>query len=160
MAKIAEEVVLSFHQEAEQRNITLKTEIGNLPYYVHADQSKVAIALSNLVKNAIQYTETGGHVTVKVEEDTGSIKVTVIDDGIGIPARELPRVFERFYQVETHLTRRFGGMGLGLAVAKAMVELHGGRIWAESSGKGSIFTFLLPVNHRGDSASQTPAFID
>jgi signal transduction histidine kinase len=159
MAKIAEEVVLSFRQEAEQRNITLKTEIGNLPYYVHADQSKIAIALSNLVKNAIQYTETGGHVTVKVEEDTGSIKVTVMDDGIGIPARELPRVFERFYQVETHLTRRFGGMGLGLAVAKAMVELHGGRIWAESSGRGSTFTFLLPVNHRRHSASETPAFI-
>jgi signal transduction histidine kinase len=160
MAKIAEEVVLSFRQEAEQRNITLKTEIGTLPYYLHGDQSKIAIALSNLVKNAIQYTETGGHVTVKVEEDTGSIKVIVKDDGIGIPARELPRVFERFYQVETHLTRRFGGMGLGLAVAKAMVELHGGRIWAESSGKGSTFTFLLPVNLRGHSASEeTPAFI-
>jgi len=159
MAKIAEEVILSFHQEAEQRNISLKTEIGNLPYYIHADQSKIAIALSNLVKNAIQYTEVGGHVTVKVEEDTGSIKVTVMDDGIGIPARELPRVFERFYQVETHLTRRFGGMGLGLAVAKAMIELHGGRIWAESSGRGSTFTFLLPVNHGGQSASHEPAFI-
>src|SRR5215216_2045121 len=73
MAKIAEEVILSFHQEAEQRNISLKTEIGNLPYDIHADQSKIAIALSNLVKNAIQYTEVGGHVTVKVEEDTGSI---------------------------------------------------------------------------------------
>ena len=159
MAKIAEEVVLSFRPEADQRNITLKTELGDLPYYVHADQSKVAIALSNLVKNAIQYTGTGGHVTVKVEEDTGAIKVTVSDDGIGIPARELPRVFERFYQVETHLTRRFGGMGLGLAVAKAMIELHGGRIWAESSGKGSTFTFLLPVNRRGHSEAETSAFI-
>jgi signal transduction histidine kinase len=70
----------------------------------------------------------------------------VIDDGIGIPTKDLPRVFERFFQVETHLTRRYGGMGLGLAVAKAMIELHGGRIWAESEeGKGSIFTFLLPA---------------
>jgi signal transduction histidine kinase len=85
--------------------------------------------------------------------------VTVIDDGIGIPARDLPRVFERFYQVETHLTRRYGGMGLGLSVAKAMIELHGGRIWAESSGRGSMFTFLLPINRTGQSPSQAPAFI-
>ncbi len=158
MAKVAEEVCSSFYHEAEQRNITLKTETGNSPYYIHADQTKIAIALSNLVKNAIQYTEAGGHVTVKVGEDSGYLKVTVIDDGIGIPARDLPRVFERFYQVETHLTRRYGGMGLGLSVAKAMVELHGGRIWAESAGRGSTFTFLLPLNHTGQS-SQAPAFI-
>ncbi len=145
MAKIAEDVVGSFHAEAEQRNISLKKELGDLPYYSHMDQIKITIALSNLVKNAVQYTEAGGHVTVKVGEDSGYIKVTVVDDGIGIPARELPRVFERFYQVETHLTRRYGGMGLGLSVAKAMIELHGGRIWAESSGRGSTFTFLLPV---------------
>ena len=70
-----------------------------------------------------------------------------MDDGIGIPARDLPRVFERFFQVETHLTRRYGGMGLGLSVAKAMIELHGGRIWVESEeGKGSTFTFLLPTS--------------
>lgn len=159
MAKVAEEVCSSFRREAEQRNIILKTEIGNSPYYIHADQTKVAIALSNLVKNAIQYTEAGGHVTVRVGEDSGYLKVTVIDDGIGIPARDLPRVFERFYQVETHLTRRYGGMGLGLSVAKAMVELHGGRIWAESAGRGSTFTFLLPINHAGQSAIQPPAFI-
>jgi len=159
MAKIADDVVASFRNEAEQRNITLKTELGNLPYYIHADQIKITIALSNLVKNAIQYTETGGHVTVNVEEDSGYIKVTVMDDGIGIPARELPRVFERFYQVETHLTRRYGGMGLGLSVAKAMIELHSGRIWAESSGKGSTFTFLLPVNHAEHSASQANPFV-
>lgn len=146
MAKVAEDVVASFQAEAQQRNITLKTELGDLPYYSHMDQIKITIALSNLVKNAVQYTEAGGHVTVKVEEDSGYIKVTIVDDGIGIPARELPRVFERFYQVETHLTRRYGGMGLGLSVAKAMIELHNGRIWAESSGRGSTFTFLLPVN--------------
>ena len=158
MSKIADDVVSSFHSEAQQRNITLRMELGNSPYTFHADQIKITIALSNLVKNAIQYTETGGHVTVKVEEDSGYIKVTVMDDGIGIPARELPRIFERFYQVETHLTRRYGGMGLGLSVARAMIELHGGRIWAESSGRGSTFTFLLPLNHGGQSTSRAIAF--
>lgn len=146
MAKIVEDVVSLFKPEAEQKNIALKTEMDSLPYYLHADQVKITIALSNLVKNAIQYTEAGGDVTVSVGEDSGYLKVAVTDNGIGIPARELPRIFERFYQVETHLTRRYGGMGLGLSVAKSMIELHGGRIWAESQGRGSRFTFLLPVN--------------
>jgi len=112
--------------------------------------------LSNLIKNAIQFTEPGGHVTVKITEDPGHIKVAVIDDGIGIPGRDLPRVFEKFFQVETHLTRRYGGMGLGLSVAKAMVELHGGRIWVESQeGKGSTFVFLLPTGEAPGPASPT-----
>jgi signal transduction histidine kinase len=159
MGKVTEEVLLSFCREAEQRNIQLKSEIDDAPYYVQGDSVKISIALSNLVKNAIQYTESGGHVNVKVDEESGYVRVAVIDDGIGIPAKELPRVFERFYQVESHLTRRYGGMGLGLSVAKAMVELHGGRIWAESSGKGSTFTILLPIDHTGHSDSPTPAFI-
>jgi signal transduction histidine kinase len=149
MTKIAEDVASSFRSEAEQRTISLNIEVSESPYYIQADQGKITIALSNLVKNAVQFTEPGGHVTIKVEEDSGYIKISVSDDGIGIPARDLPRVFERFYQVETHLTRRYGGMGLGLSVAKAMVELHGGRIWAESSGKGSTFTFLLPMQQTG-----------
>jgi signal transduction histidine kinase len=157
LAKIAQDVVLSFQDEAKSRNITLKTEMGPSPFHVDSDAVKISIALSNLVKNAIQYTDAGGHVTVKVEQETGYFKVSVIDDGIGIPARDLPRVFDRFFQVETHLTRRYGGMGLGLSVAKSMVELHGGRIWAESEvGKGSTFTFLLPVQQQAGSTTSSP----
>jgi signal transduction histidine kinase len=159
MTKIAEDVVALFKEEAEQRNLTLRLEPPSQPYYLHADQVKITIALSNLVKNAVQYTEAGGNVNVRVEEDSGYIKVTVADSGIGIPPRELPRIFDRFYQVETHLTRRYGGMGLGLSVAKAMIELHGGRIWAESEGRGSRFTFLLPMNLGADSSISIGAFI-
>ena len=157
LAKVAEEVVLTFQDEAKSRNITLKCEIGESPFYVNADESKLSIALSNLVKNALQFTETDGHVTVKVQEESGYFKVSVTDDGIGIPARDLPRVFERFFQVETHLTRRYGGMGLGLSVAKAMVELHGGRIWVESEeGKGSTFIFLLPSEETQRAPASSP----
>ena len=161
LTKIAEDTILSFQDEAAARNITLKLEGGNSPFYVEVDGVKISIAISNLVKNAIQFTNTDGRITVKIAEDSGYMKVSVADDGIGIPARDLPRVFERFFQVETHLTRRHGGMGLGLSVAKAMVELHGGRIWVDSQeGKGSTFTFLLPTNKSQPPVTSTSPFLE
>lgn len=157
LAKIAQNVTLMFQDEANSRNITLRCEIEAAPCYVNADETKLTVALSNLVKNSLQFTEAGGHVTVRIEEDSGHFKVSVTDDGIGIPAKDLPRVFERFFQVEAHLTRRYGGMGLGLSVAKAMVELHGGRIWVQSEeGKGSTFTFLLPVDQTQPVSASKP----
>jgi signal transduction histidine kinase len=154
LAKIVDDVIATFQGEADSRRIMLKSDNGHSPFHLDADGVKLSIALSNLVKNALQFTEPGGHVTVKVEEQAGYFKVTVTDDGIGISARDLPRVFERFFQVETHLTRRYGGMGLGLAVAKAIIELHGGRIWAESEeGKGSRFIFLVPAEQPPPAAN-------
>ncbi len=159
--KIIDDVIATFQDEANSRNIKVKSEYEDLPFHLDADGVKVGIALSNLVKNAIQFTESGGHVTVSVQEDAEYYKVTVTDDGIGIPARDLPRVFERFFQVETHLTRRYGGMGMGLAVAKSMIELHGGRIWAESEeGKGSKFTFLLPAAQSQPSPPSAGPFVE
>lgn len=161
LAKIAEDVIRTFQDEANTRNITLKLERGESTFDIEADGVKLSIALSNLLKNAIQFTDSGGRVIIKLEEDSGYFKITVIDNGIGIPARDLPRVFERFFQVETHLTRRYGGMGLGLAVARAMIELHGGRIWAESTqGKGSTFTFLLPFQQMQQQAPSVSPFVE
>ena len=161
LTKIAEDVISTFQGEANTRNIALRLEGSNSPLEIEADGVKLSIALSNLLKNAIQFTYSGGRVIVKLEEDSGYFKVTVVDNGIGIPARDLPRVFERFFQVETHLTRRYGGMGLGLAVAKATIELHGGRIWAESvQGKGSIFTFLLPIQQIQQQAASISPFVE
>jgi len=161
LGKIVEDVILTFEDEASSRKITLQSEVGESPFYLEADEVKLGIALSNLVKNAIQFTELGGHVTVKVQEEAGDFKVSVSDDGIGIPARDLPHIFERFFQVESHLTRRYGGMGLGLAVAKAMIELHNGRIWAESEeGKGSTFSFLLPARQTQQSLASSNPFVE
>ena len=146
MSKVAEDVLLTFQDEAKSKNITLTGEWGKMPHFIEADGVKINIALSNLVKNALQFTNAGGDVHIKVEDESGYVKVAVSDNGLGIPPRDLPKVFDRFFQVEEHLTRKHGGMGLGLAVAKSMLELHGGRIWVESEiGKGSTFTFLLPV---------------
>ena len=161
LAKIVEDVLLTFQDEAKARKISLMSELGESPFYLDADEVKLGIALSNLVKNALQYTESGGHVTVKVQEEAGYFQVSVADDGIGIPAKDLPRVFERFFQVETHLTRRYGGMGLGLAVAKAMIELHNGRIWVESEeGKGSTFTVLIPREQPQTFAPSSNPFVE
>ncbi|HJR81821.1 MAG TPA: ATP-binding protein [Anaerolineales bacterium] len=161
VAQIVKEVLLAFQDEANARNIILNQNTGNSPFYLDADGGKIGVALGGLVRNAIQFTDSGGQVTVYVEEVPGHIKVSVADSGIGIPAKDLPRVFERFFQVETHLTRRFGGMGLGLTVAKAMIELHGGRIWAESEeGRGSIFSFLLPTNPPGQPAPLSDPLIE
>jgi signal transduction histidine kinase len=145
--RVIQEVMDSFHQEARNKHVTLRSDLGQSELIVEGDASKISIALSNLVKNAVTFTNSEGHVFVVAEQIPGYVKVSVIDDGIGIPGKDLPHIFERFYQVESHLTRKHGGMGLGLSVAKLMVEMHGGRIWAESvEGKGSNFTFILPVN--------------
>jgi len=157
LAKIVEDTILIFQDEAKTRNITLNAEMQKVPFYVEADGSKIGIVLGNLVKNALQFTDPGGSVLIKVAEESGHMKVSVADTGIGIPAKDLPRVFERFFQVEGHLTRKYGGMGLGLSVAQSMIELHNGRIWVESEeGKGSTFTFLLPIEKSGIAPAPAP----
>jgi signal transduction histidine kinase len=155
--QIAREVTANFEPLAQQKHIQLETELGNTELLVEGEGSKIAIALSNLVKNALTFTNEGGKVLIKAEALPGYVQVSVIDNGIGIPAADLPRIFERFYQVDSHLTRRFGGMGLGLSVAKAMIDLHGGRMWAESTeGEGSTFSFLLPEERPQSTAAVNP----
>ncbi|MCC7118575.1 MAG: GAF domain-containing sensor histidine kinase [Anaerolineales bacterium] len=148
IARIIEDTVLSFNEMAAQAEVSLK---ANLPegddLIVNVDAKKVSIAVSNLVKNAVMFGNPGGRVSLRAERQPDAIKVIVEDNGIGVPAKDLPHIFERFYQVESHLTRKHSGMGLGLSVAKAMIEMHGGKIWAESfEGIGSTFTFVLPIN--------------
>ena len=161
VARVIEDISSSFREMAIQKGISLKVEMdGGQDLLVDADGSKVAIVLSNLVKNAITFTNEGGHVIIRSEQQSEFVKVVVEDDGVGIPAKDLARVFDRFYQVESHLTRRHGGMGLGLSVAKVMIEMHGGRIWAESTeGIGSTFSFLLPVDLKNEEAENTGPFI-
>ncbi len=123
---------------------------------VEGDKEKIDVVLTNLVRNAVAFTDEGGQVGIKAEESGGYVQVFVVDTGIGIPASEIERVFERFYQVESHLTRKHGGMGLGLSIAKAMVEMHNGQIWCESKeGVGSLFCFTLPVTEdRAEAAAR------
>jgi signal transduction histidine kinase len=141
------DIVADLRPEAGKKKITLSLDMAETELMVEGDAEKIGIAISNIIKNAVTFTNQNGHIFVVAEQVPGYVKVVVIDDGIGIPAKDAPHVFERFYQVESHLTRKHGGMGLGLSVAKMMVEMHGGRIWLESAeGKGSIFTLLFPLD--------------
>ncbi len=143
---VVEDVMASCSPEAQKKDITIRADMGQGDLLVEGDVSKISIAIGNVVKNALDFTNPGGHVHIVASQIPGYVKITVKDDGIGIPAKDLVHIFERFYQVESHLTRKHGGMGLGLSVAKVMTEMHGGRVWAESvEGQGSIFTFILPV---------------
>lgn len=116
------------------------------PLPLKADREKIALVINNLLTNAIKFTDPRGRIMVTAERKNGDVQVHVADNGIGIPAREVEHVFDRFYQVEPHLTRQYGGLGLGLAIAKGMIELHGGKIWVESvEGMGSRFSFSVPL---------------
>ena len=113
---------------------------------VQADPLRLQQILWNLLANAIKFSRRHGRVVVRIERDADRYLVSVEDDGIGIPAGELSHVFERFRQVDGSPTRQHAGMGIGLALARSLVELHGGAIWADSvMGKGSRFTFTLPI---------------
>jgi signal transduction histidine kinase len=113
---------------------------------VFADRERIHQVLFNLLDNAVRFTPAGGRVTVSADRHNGSVDVHVVDTGQGIAPEHLPRLFERFYRADSARSLREGGTGIGLAIARSVVEAHGGRIWAESEpGKGSVFTFELPV---------------
>jgi len=145
--KILQEQIQRIQPELAPKNLNLRADVSQHDLMVEGDAEKIGSALSNLLKNAVTFTNPGGHVFVVAEQLPGYVKVSVIDNGIGIPAKDLPHIFERFYQVESHLTRKHGGMGLGLSVARMMAEMHGGSLSVESvEGKGSNFTLLLPLD--------------
>jgi signal transduction histidine kinase len=121
---------------------------------INADRGKLESVLDNLLSNAIKFTPPGGRIGIEVKDWAGEVSVSVWDTGIGIPTEEHERIFESFYQVEESMRREHGGLGLGLAISKGMVELWGGRIWVESEvGKGSTFTFTIPKGRSDPSPS-------
>ena len=132
---------------------------------VWADRERVRQILANLLSNAIKYSPAGGIIRVGAWKDNNHVTVYVADQGIGIPEEEQARLFERFYRVDSTLRRKTKGAGLGLYLAKALVEAHGGRIWVHSKpGEGSTFFFTLPIatisDERSDSDETTTTHPD
>jgi signal transduction histidine kinase len=135
---------------AKQQTVNLQLPAYHLP--LTADRGMIEVVITNLVNNAIKFTAEGGRIDVTLEQRNNEVWLCVSDTGIGIPENQLERIFNRFYQVEPHLRRHHEGMGLGLAIAKELVELHQGRIWAKSRvGEGSHFFVALPL-HTGRSS--------
>jgi two-component system phosphate regulon sensor histidine kinase PhoR len=139
--------IIDFVKEpADRKKILLSRDEIPSSLAVQADRNHLEQILINLLDNAIKYTPEGGRVTVSaVEKDSKDIKLSVEDNGIGIPKEELSRIFERFYRVDKGRSKEMGGTGLGLSIVKHLVQAHGGRVWVESQmGKGSTFYFTLP----------------
>ena len=136
---------LLLQERAVQKNIAIVNEsTGAALPRVMADQGRLEQVVVNLLENAIKYTPDGGSVRLFTEDDDAFIRVSVADTGIGIPFKDLPRIFERFYRVDDARTREQGGTGLGLAIVKHIVQLHGGNVSVSSEpGQGSVFSFTL-----------------
>jgi signal transduction histidine kinase len=120
--------------------------------WISADVPRVIQVLTNLLNNAIKYSPDGGLISVSGRTRGGQLQVSVTDRGVGIPPREVDKIFDRFHRVEGDLARRVSGTGLGLAICRGLIEAHGGRIWVDSKpGVGSTFTFTLPTCKPGVS---------
>ena len=132
---------------ASESSVTIRLDIPDHLPPVMAAPNYLDLVIGNLLDNAIKFSPTGGAIVVSARVEDGSILISVADQGIGIPQEELDSIFARFYQIDSTTTRRFGGMGIGLALCQTIVTAHGGRIWAESAGlhQGSIFFITLPV---------------
>jgi signal transduction histidine kinase len=145
---VLQETVSKLRGLAQAKDIALKTNLpASLPS-VTGDQGWLEQVTTNLVGNAIKFTPEGGMVTIGARQSDGEVLVEVSDTGIGIPADALDRIFDKFYRVTDEGGERPKGTGLGLHIAKQIVELHGGRIWAESTPRqGSTFWFTLPCDH-------------
>jgi two-component system phosphate regulon sensor histidine kinase PhoR len=146
MARVARTSAERLRLFAERQGLGLLLDLPERVPAVRGDEDRLGQVLLNLLHNAVKFSPNGGEVTVGVRESDGEVLTWVRDRGIGIPATDQGRIFERFYKVDRARARGGGGTGLGLSIARHIVESHGGRIWVESEqGKGSTFTFALPL---------------
>jgi PAS domain S-box-containing protein len=162
LKQLLEQSLSIIMDKAVQRQIRLAVNIGQIPETITADELRLKQILYNLLSNAVKFTGDGGNISLNVRTTTGNgeadtvgaetvreaLEISVVDDGIGIRREDSERIFEPFSQLETSLSRKYPGTGLGLSLTRNLVEMHGGAIWAESEGlgKGSAFRFTLPLS--------------
>jgi len=146
VSELVEAVAHRLRPQFEDKDVTLCLEIPAVLPHLQADPNRLTQVLINLLGNALQYTSPGGEVTVRARSDRAEVTISVQDTGVGISAEHLPHIFERFYRVDKSRSRAGGGSGIGLTIARHLVEAHGGQMWAASPGpnRGSTFTFALP----------------
>lgn len=147
LAALARIAVQTAQQKAQRAGVRITLHVPSDLPRVTGDSFYLLQALGQLLDNAIKFSPNGGTVNLRLSAKRNNVRVEITDQGIGIPSGELQRIFERFYQVDGSTTRRIGGMGLGLALVKAIVEAHQGRVRATSAGpdKGSTFVCTVPA---------------
>jgi signal transduction histidine kinase len=145
LADIGRTAIQAAKVSAMDAGLTLQDEIPDGLPLIMGDRRRLGQVFDNLIQNAIKFSRPRGTITVRMQEEETEIRAEVKDIGIGIPAEQLSRIFDRFYQVDGTTTRRFGGTGLGLAIVKQIVEAHGGQVGVVSrQNKGSLFSFTIP----------------
>jgi heavy metal sensor kinase len=162
LSELAGDVVEQFQIPAEEKSVTLKAELYS-GAVISADHTQIERLLSNLLSNAVKYTPRGGEVRVRVmpAEAPGWAQIVVEDTGVGIPAENLPLIFDRFYRVRSAQTNVVPGLGLGLSFVAWIVEVHGGRIdVASTEGEGTRFTVLLPADESAQEIPTEPSTVE
>jgi CheY-like chemotaxis protein len=147
LTKIVEAAINVVRPTAETKHIQIQTHFADQPAMVSGDAHRLQQVVWNLLSNAVKFTQAGGHVLVTSSQAGPYVDLSVTDDGQGISVEFLPHVFERFRQADSSTTRKHGGLGLGLAIVRHLVEIHGGSVSAESAGegKGARLTVTLPL---------------
>jgi two-component system phosphate regulon sensor histidine kinase PhoR len=154
--QLCETVLATVGPLARQRGVTVVNEIGGDTPAIWADNVRLTQVLMNLLTNAVKFTPADGTVYLRMSWSADVVEWQVQDTGIGIPADDVPYVFDRFYRVNRDRNRSQGGSGLGLTIVKRAIEAHGGRIWVESGSGGTTFTFTLP----SAPAAKSPSVCD
>ena len=146
LVELGWEIMSTFAETAVAKQQTLTLNLPSAPLQVKADRNILEVAINNLMNNAIRFTPADGEIHVALTQESTEAWFSIRDNGIGIPEDKLERIFNRFYQLEPALVRQHGGLGIGLSIAKDLVELQNGRVWAESSeNQGGTFTIALPL---------------
>jgi signal transduction histidine kinase len=144
LGMLVDETVAAMQPEAGAKGVEIRTQLGEPELLARADPEKIQRVLFNLIRNAIRHTPADGSVTVRATTGRGEVEIEVADTGEGIPAAERERVFDAFFRGGEDASRHSDGAGLGLAVSRAIVERHGGRIWLAPAAHGTSVRFSLP----------------
>src|SRR5712691_4270460 len=159
LAQIIHAAIDTARPAADAKSIQIQTHCDTDVGLVSGDPGRLQQVVWNLLSNAVKFTPNGGRVDVRLERLDSDVQITVSDTGKGISAEFLPLVFDRFRQADSTSTRKYGGLGLGLAIVRQIIELHGGTVQAESRGEGhgATFTVRLPIKGIGDKENTIPS---
>lgn len=158
--ELAREALDAVAPAAEAAGHRVHVDLGEESLWVDADPTRLVQALQNLLHNAIKYTDPGGTVSMQARADAELVEITVADTGVGIAAEQFERLFEPFAQDQRALRRRGGGLGIGLALARQLIEMHGGRLVADSAGPGHGARFVVSLRRRAPSGTSSAVKAD